>query len=148
MRLTIIILAFLLAGCATQKRCNKKFPPQETITETIVYRDTIVYINVPGELVTDTVKIESPIDLNLPERVLQTEFCFARAWITNNLLMFELQQKEIEKEIVFKDVIIEKEIIVETVKEVNKLTRWQEFKGYLGVLFLVLLGGWLVSRFL
>jgi hypothetical protein len=83
----------------------------------------------------------------LPERILQTEFCFARAWIKNNLLMFELQQKEIEKEIIFKDVIIEKEIIKEIVKEVNKLTKWQEFKGYLGILFLVLLGGWLVSRF-
>lgn len=137
MKHIIIILSLLLLGCVTQKRCLKKFPPQVSVVENIVYRDTIVYVNIPGQTSTDSVFIEVEVPLNvLPFRV-NTEYCLAVAWVQNSMLKLDVTQIAIEKEIIFKDVIVEKEIIKEVVKEVNKLTRWQEFKGWLGLAFLI-----------
>ena len=42
----IAILIFLLSSCITEKRCNEKFPPRESVEvrDSIVYRDTTIII--------------------------------------------------------------------------------------------------------
>jgi hypothetical protein len=41
-----LLLIFLLSSCVTQRRCNEKFPPKETVVvlDSIVYRDTTIII--------------------------------------------------------------------------------------------------------
>jgi hypothetical protein len=58
-----IIYFFILiffSSCITQKACNNRFPPEvvrkDSIIEKVVYKDTTILI--PGERVTDTIKIE------------------------------------------------------------------------------------------
>jgi len=58
--LFIAIIA-VLSGCATQRRCFEKFPPQVITKDSIIQKDTTIYrdttITIPG----DTVIIEDSI---------------------------------------------------------------------------------------
>lgn len=93
----------LLSGCVTQDRCSRKFPP-ETITirtdsiirttET-VYRDTTIYIHMPGEVQhsTDTVTILNGI-IQSGRNHLFTTFADSWAWVQNGRLYHELTQKD------------------------------------------------------
>lgn len=51
----LLIAAFFISGCVTQKRCFEKFPPQLIVKDSIVYRDTTIYIDttitIPGETI-------------------------------------------------------------------------------------------------
>jgi len=147
MKIKVLLLALLvLSGCCTYKKCQQKYPYPIEYVETIVYRDSIVKIEIPGEAKTDSIFIETETPLNVQPFRLNTEFCSSVAWVQNSVLKMDLIQHTVEKEIVFKDVIVEK-VIKETVQvEVNKLTRWQEFKGYLGLLFLFMLVIWFFRK--
>jgi hypothetical protein len=41
-----LLIIFLLSSCVTQRRCNEKFPPRESVEvrDSIVYRDTTIII--------------------------------------------------------------------------------------------------------
>lgn len=67
-RITIVaILSILMMGCATQKRCFDKWPPEvgtdTIVVETIQYRDTIIEIYLPG----DTIYKEVALTIPCPE---------------------------------------------------------------------------------
>lgn len=93
----------MLASCTTQKRCNQKFPPETKIIRTdsiinttkTVYRDTIVYIHIPGEVQysTDTVIIKDGI-IQSPKNHLTTSFAQSWAWVERGRLYHELSQND------------------------------------------------------
>jgi len=104
-KLFILAIAILFGGCATQKRCWEKFPPEiktDTIVHTeTVYVDTTIYVELPGEI--DTVEVPvhiidtvpgEPIVVTYEEAKAKTDFAEARAWVENSKLKLELIQKD------------------------------------------------------
>lgn len=95
-------LFVLFAGCVTQKRCNYRFPPSvdsiriETIKDSIVLKDTVIYIPIPGERVIDSVEIPCPEVLGyIPKRVYaETSLAKASAWWQFPNIILELLQKD------------------------------------------------------
>lgn len=148
MKTLIIVLAILLSGCVTQRRCHNKFPPQThtdtvTITE-IVYRDTIVYVTIKPDTVffTDTVLVNKGLVNFNPQR-LDTEFAWSVVWINNSRINHTLYQKESVIEKTIQDAIKESstttEVTVVKTVEVNVLTWWQTLWINMGrVLFVAL----------
>lgn len=54
--LTIGLLLLTFASCVTQKRCFEKFPPQVITKDSVVLKDTTIYVKklivIPGDTVT------------------------------------------------------------------------------------------------
>jgi uncharacterized protein YceK len=110
MRNTIFILAVLLmgSGCVTQKRCMKKFPPQVGIDTVIIekhdtlveYNDTTIYLELPGEVVFDTVYISKPVPVPIKYQAdtaqVETKLAKAKAWMEYkpDRIILELEQKD------------------------------------------------------
>ena len=143
MKYIVIFLALLLGGCATQRRCNRKFPPQthtDTVTLTqVVFRDTIVYVTVKPDTVflSDTVLIHEGVAHFDPQR-LDTEFAWSVVWINNSRINHTLYQKESIIEQTIQNAIKESstttEVTVVKTVEVNVLTWWQSLWIGLGKL--------------
>lgn len=102
--LILLLLSLtLLSGCVTQDRCSRKFPPETKIIRTdsiirtteTVYRDTTIYIRLPGEVKysTDTVTIVNGINQSR-KNYLFTSFADSWAWVQNGRLYHELIQKD------------------------------------------------------
>lgn len=101
MKNLIIILSLLVtfSACNMKQYCHDRYPP-ETITETeyekqIVYRDTLIYINVKPDTVfqKDTVFVKKGV-LQSNRLVADTEYCEGWAQVVNGNLLHELSQKE------------------------------------------------------
>lgn len=115
MKYLSFILLILIVGCATQKRCFEKFPPDTTTTieyipGEIEYRDTIIEVKISG----DTAYVESPWNDNivwegLPDGYTPPGFtvehriapiradlplAYSTAWVDNNTLKMRLVQKD------------------------------------------------------
>jgi hypothetical protein len=98
-KLPLIICIVILAGCATQKRCLEKFPPQmvhDTVTtKSIIYKDTTVYVEIPGETVIKEVPILLPMPMPEIEPVrAEVELAQAEAKLLKNKLRLTLIQKD------------------------------------------------------
>lgn len=133
MRTLLTISALLiLSGCATQRRCAEKWPPQTNyITETkIIHRDTTIYITIPADTVyrTDTVKVGADGLINYPVQRLDVRFAWSKVWIENSRLHHELKQKESVIAETIKGAVKEVEVVTEVTKLVEverRLTWWQ-----------------------
>jgi hypothetical protein len=61
MKIILGFLLLLIASCATQKRCFEKFPPQVITKDSIILKDTTIYVKqrifIPGDsvLISDTI---------------------------------------------------------------------------------------------
>jgi len=90
MRIFIFLILILFASsCVTQRRCNSKFPPSRdtlrivTTRDSIVYRDTIVKVEIPGDIQIDSVPIPCPPPPPPPAYIPDTaraETDYAKAW--------------------------------------------------------------------
>jgi hypothetical protein len=100
-----IFLAFslLLSSCATKKWCNKHYPQiadtviKEVVKDSIVIRDTTVYVSIPGETEIDSIPIPCPPPppSYVPRRVYaETSLARASAWWQYPNIMLELVQKD------------------------------------------------------
>lgn len=102
MRLCILLFVILVSGCATQRRCLTKFPPQTIIerTDSIITRDTVIYkdIVIRDTILADTVFKEKVINVPKELTILPVEaennYARAKAWIENSRLRLQLTQKE------------------------------------------------------
>ena len=99
----IITGLLVLTSCVTQRRCNAKFPPGrdtikiETTRDSIVYKDTIVYVKIPGEREIDSIPIPCPPPPSdyIPRRVYaETSLAKASAWWDYPVIKLELIQKD------------------------------------------------------
>jgi hypothetical protein len=102
--LILLILSItLLSGCVTQERCIRKFSPEivtirtDSIIRTTetVYRDTTVYIHIPGvvQYSTDTVIIKDGI-IQSRKNHITTSFAQSWAWVERGRLYHELSQND------------------------------------------------------
>jgi hypothetical protein len=97
-----LLIAVIGASCATQKRCNLKFPPTvdtikiTIVKDSIIYRDTTIFIKLPGELRIDSVEIPCPdVPGYIPEKVFaETSLAKASAWWQFPNIRLELIQKD------------------------------------------------------
>ncbi len=98
--LSITIVGLLLFSCNPCKRLEKKCPrePQtikETIIktvskDTIIYRDSIIYVSLPQEQIylTDTVKIYKNKAF-MDTVYLEGDYCYSKAWIKRSKFNME-----------------------------------------------------------
>ena len=135
------VLLLLLSSCVTQKRCNRKFPPQiwERTTIETIQKPYFITLRVPPVTIaggTDIIINEDGTFTSDASR-LETEFAFSVAWVQDNRLFHELNQKEVN----ITDTVHVTDTIVVTekgeVREVNVLKWWQKWLIYLGVVFLL-----------
>jgi len=145
-RVLFLLAVLVLAGCATQKRCGKKFPAVASIHDTLIVekivikRDTVVQFKIKTDTVKEWITIEVPagVLVNTPEHRLNTRYAYSIARIVNNRLLHQLVQHDAVIEQVIKDAI--QETISSTtqhtasfhVVEVNKFTGFQWFQIWLG----------------
>jgi hypothetical protein len=160
-----IIAVLMISSCATQNKCDRKFPCTGkdsisviTKTETI-YRDTIIYVYVPGEKVTETklVYVDANGIMHSDISKLYTSFAESWAWVENGKLMHELMQKDTTLARHIKNAIKESAMTTETVKiktviqEVNRVTGWQWFQIWAGrilLLIILIFSIWWTIKFL
>ena len=82
----MILVAFAVTSCATQKICSRKFPPHADtikivhVRDSIVLRDTTIYIKIPGETSGDSVMIPCPEVINYIADTAIAETSLAKAW--------------------------------------------------------------------
>ena len=163
--LLLILTVVMFSSCLTQKRCAERFPPQivtktETITE-IVYRDTTIYVPIPGETVYDSIPVPIPCP-DLPEFDLskyvmskETQFAKAEAWLTFSLeaglqMHLLLEQKEQEIEHTIENAIRENSThtttTVDVIHEVPYVTWWHKTASRFTIFILLSGFGLLVFR--
>ena len=103
----ILILGFFFASCVTLKRCNKKFPPEVIVKDSIVYKtntvykDTTIFIQLPPDTVFSVKDslVEVYIDketglINSDTSVLANDFATAYAWVIDSKLKQMLVQND------------------------------------------------------
>jgi hypothetical protein len=100
--LVIIIVSLTVSSCVTQKKCNEKFPSKrdtiriETVRDSLVYKDKIVEVKIPGETRIDSVIIPCPPP---PPTYIadtakaETEYARAFAWFSYPRIKLRLEQK-------------------------------------------------------
>lgn len=101
------LILLLATGCATQKRCFERFPVDTVTTvivrDSLVIRDTTLYIHIPGDTVRvqDTIKIPCPPPppSYIPDTVIaETKYARALAWLDFPRISLTLIQKPINLE--------------------------------------------------
>ena len=153
MRILILLTAvILLSGCATQRRCARKFPPQvkteiKTEVET-VYRDTTIYVYVPADTITltDTIQVYvTPEGYQTRLSELHTDLAFSTAQVVDGSLRHDLMQKETEIERVIKNAV--KEQSTHTVEKEVETHEVRYIPNFYWILLGLILGlgliGWL-----
>lgn len=137
--LFLLLLNPLLLSCNMQKYCSNRFPPEvikrdSIITvERIAYRDTTLYVVVPGDVVRDTAQSDT---LGRASSTLATSFAISTAVFKDGKLFHELTQKDSLLALLIKSGIKERfiesyegstqtSIIVK-----NELTGWQSTQIY------------------
>jgi hypothetical protein len=148
----LLLIASGWQSCATQKRCNKKYPPQvitsdSVITNTItIYRDTTIYVYLPGDTVRDTIEVVVKEGIaNSRPSIHETDLSWSKAQVVDGRLIHELIQKDSVLARVIDNAIRESAIITDRTRietkiiEKNFVSSWQWFQIWLGRLFGLLL---------
>lgn len=148
-----LMLTVCLSNCSMQKRLDRKCSKAQQryelacykygcpwkmvdsvlVTQTVTtYRDTTIYIKLPGETVFDS--IEVPVRISTPVSLLETANAISRAWIEAGLLKHELQQKQVMQPVTIRNALkeekaLQKEIIkvpVPVERKVKAPLTWAE----------------------
>jgi hypothetical protein len=149
------LVLVLFSGCMTKNQWQRKYPmPEPTVNtvikETVVYRDTIIYVQIPADTVfkTDTVSVDLKTGLiNYPLQRLDVEYAYSTVSIINSRLQHHLFQKEAKIEQTIKDALKDAQTVTEIIiKEPYPVyfepSWWQQTLMKMGYAFMILvLGG-------
>lgn len=92
----------ILSSCATQRRCNRFFPPSidtvkiTTTRDSISVRDTTIFIHLPQIIKTDSILIPCPPTplTYIPDTAKsETNYAIAKAWFDYPNIQLSLKQK-------------------------------------------------------
>jgi hypothetical protein len=98
-----IIILLLLTSCATQRRCFEKWGMKPDTVRTVivkdslVVRDTTIFVKIPGMVVRDSVIIPCPPPppAYIPDTAkVETDFAIAKAWWNYPVIRLYLEQKD------------------------------------------------------
>lgn len=103
--LLLILVALLLSSCVTQRKCDRRFPPETytQIKDSLVIKDSVIYsyaeipVYIKGDTVTkhDTVFKDKKTGLiNSKPVYAETDFAKVTAQVVNSQLKLELVQKD------------------------------------------------------
>ena len=93
--IVFVLLAFFVS-CATQRRCLEKFPIVEStiVKDSIVYRDTTLFVQLPADTVTDSIQVVLPCPqppaFKTPKVRTSTRYASAEAWLAGDHLKVRL----------------------------------------------------------
>ena len=83
----VLILLLICTSCVTQRACLDKFPPQETTTNTVVYRDTVYFYRTDTDTIyavaswMDTVNVSSGLIIG-------------QAWVARDSIYINVIQRD------------------------------------------------------
>ena len=154
----ISLLLILLSACSTPeeiqtRKCTKALKHFEKVSfeqgcpwggfdssvsqkTIIMYRDSLIYVHIPGEIVHDSVLVPVADSISTEVSILSTKYAISKAWIQNSRLQHTLEQvkTDIEKSVkgLNKEIYINKEKIIRVPFLVEKpvkipLSWWQKF---------------------
>jgi hypothetical protein len=116
-RVVVFFIVVILAGCSPQRRLARIFDRHPdlmavdtVIHDTIIYRDTTIYVLLPGDTVEVEVALEVPVDLPDTTIATSTDYSRAEAGLQDNVLWLTLVQTDTIVEIVLDSVLVEKEV--------------------------------------
>ena len=109
--LLLLLFGLFMTSCVTQKRCLRRYPPAtessriEKTRDSLVYRDTTVYVTLPGKRVVDSIDVPCPVVhppaplkggiASKPDTAFaETELASAKAWYSRQRVHLELVQKD------------------------------------------------------
>lgn len=118
----VILLAIsvtILSSCVTKKRCNKKFPPEVSKSdsintfEKIVYRDTLVHDTIPGDSVVIPIPVDCDPVINKPlnkkeSTIYSDQFIEVKFGVNNNQPWSKVVRKPIYRDYLFHKIYSEK----------------------------------------
>jgi hypothetical protein len=161
--LLMVFIILLFSQCSPAKRLQNiysrhpELAPQ-TQTDTYIrdsvrvetkYRDTLVYINIPGASSHDTIAIpcpEPPASYIPDTARAETPLAFAKAWWDFPNVELELTQKDTTIETRLKDALRSKEVYRMLYEETKKATVTQV--RYIPAIYKVAFWAWIVVIFL
>ena len=158
----IILVILLLTGCVTQKRCDRKFPPQLIHTDslitnsTTIFGDTTIFVYLPGNTIIDTVFVQVKNGIaNSRPSIHETDLAWSMAQIVDNKLIHQLIMKDKTLEMLIKNAIrensthSERRIRYKEIVKENYLSGWQWAQLWLGRItgiFILLYIGYKTAR--
>jgi len=108
------LLLILLSACSTpeeiqSRKCTKALKHFEKVSfqlgcpwngldssvsqkTTIMYRDSLIYVHIPGETVHDSVLVPISDSISTTVSILNTKYAISKAWIENSQLKHTLEQ--------------------------------------------------------
>lgn len=150
--LYLIFSIFIIPACTTRKACSRKFPPvlkdsvKEVYKTVTVYRDTTIFVHLPG----DTLYLETSAQSQKVSK-LTSGLAISEAWISNGVLKHKLVQSDTILPFTLTNALSStishhvKERI--TAQEVKKETPWwQELKFNIDKLLLIIILCYIVIR--
>ena len=150
MKYLLIILTLALASCNLCKRAVKKgcittdTVVTTTIKDTIIYRDTVIFVDMPQDTIKDTIVLKVKDNVIKPiHKVFKSQYMTIKIDVVNNKMSVDATinrqklQVLIEGAVVkhLRSVITEKTITKKV--RVNELTRWQVFRMWMGNILLI-----------
>ena len=150
----LLLLVLLCASCGAPKVAMttdvQKDSVSVVIKETIIYRDSIIYIDVPVEVIKELLP-------DTDTSYLETSLAISEAWVNAGKLNHTLTHKDAKIEqtisvpekhtqkdsvsVIIKDIV--KEVPIEVEKPLNA---WQIFRMSLGTIALIALVLWAVIK--
>lgn len=101
-RLILLALVLALTSCVTERRCNRKYPPQQKQIDSVyiesVRHDTTVNI----QYLPDTTQAAQP---SYKPSFLSNKYCTTAAWVKSDTLYHNLITKQQSIPVTFRDVI-------------------------------------------
>ena len=148
--LLLLLLLLLLFGCGTQNAIpveTAKDSVSVVVKESIIYKDTIIYVEVPAE-------IDKATLWDSDTSYLETSIAESHAWVDDGQLNHILKNKpdlRIPKMVTLPIYLRNKEtehlarkVIIQEVEVEKELTNWQIFRMMLGTFILIIIGIYLL----
>lgn len=149
-----LILLLVLVSCGTQKAIpmeSAKDSVSVIIKESVVFRDSIIYVEVPAET-------DNAILPDTDTSRLETSIAESQAWVAEGKLNHTLRNKpdmSIPKIVSIPVYLKSKEtehlasnLAIKEVKVEKELNKWQIFRMMLGTIALIAIGVWLILKIL
>ena len=94
------VIGLMFSGCVTRSKCDRKFPPQTIIitkdsiinTTTTIYSDTLVYVHLPADTITNVVLVDNATIFR--PSLLKLAYSQSEAYIHNKRLYHSLIQND------------------------------------------------------
>jgi len=143
--LLVMFLGLVVASCVTQKRCLEKWPPSIMYHDTVIYKDTTLYVALPPDTVfgSDTVMIINHQAVSIDTMVLETDYAIAWAWVTGSRIHQRLAHKITALELRYDSLLRERTKVITLTQIVKEKPRfngilWQVI-ALAGIILLIIL---------